>query len=1080
MTLYNRLMLPENLYFAWQKAKRLYQTSDGYYFQGELSEFELNLEQKLAGLRKYFESGRYPAIKLRPLPRPKKMNADQPIDRQYYHVSVEDQVAWIAVVNALGPILDREMPSWSYGNRLYRPAWYETEEKQIPKLEIGPYRHSSGHLYRKFQHSWPLFRRHVSLTARAMANGKALNINKLDENDKLAMASAETEKLRYLKPKYWSTPENQYSGDIYHASIDLKQFFPKINVATLMASLARANPMDEGHNEVRAIISNMLKFKIDNSGYFSELNNVVEPKILKSRVNGLPTGLFVSGFLANIAMHEVDKLVDNELVTNKSIAHFRFVDDHTILARDFDQLCKWIKWYEELLGKHGVGPKINKDKSDPPSLGKWIVATKKDTPTAPRAKKNYDLKRFTAISDTKLDGKNPTKLMTKTLTQVSAIAATDIHILDDEDLQERLKMLEWLLLANISEHEIRPDTRAAFAAGQIVQLVQLLIQEEDELLDTMRSLAYLEANRPKSESTTPDVINNHDESIRQNKLKAEELYNNYRENEKLFLSRNFKLLIESFQKFPGKARLFFRLLQFCRITGFKGLSDLLKCIESFRKNGNVVWTNYYSGLLLQILGQNIIACTKTLTQHGSLRYDQSAALNHIKDLANLDLKSFLDDTNPRQWFHNDARIEFGISMLVAAKTIDNTPGMMKLANSLEKMGRSFAGVSFDTSHEEWVSRTGRSPGIWAFQFETTFDDREKSSEAWKMFSSKFLMSDKNDEKAVRLYPEELSDETWDHFLKPKTPLSRSDSGWILEATNNLENRQYQALSSGKVPFIRAAKSTEIPPDKITLHYWINKTKQLDSFDPRIGEWTALEIIRQLINPIIEELLVNPEIIDHLHPQNVLLPTEWLKGWPDKNIKSRGTWEEWRNFISLKDNQVQMRDTANLIFDYRLEGKQNNGEFNPWNRKIATVGFLLLGLLRQNMQLPRIWNIRGNEKFFKIPYTHWYQTLAISTPTLLLIESCVSSRTAETRTIQLFPDLFGHPEGTGLNDTKFDPPHITNVNDLVNEINKVQSILVNNQISVSLNQPRQLIPFHIRDFATGNPQEELEKEPTNLE
>ncbi|MDE2759582.1 MAG: RNA-directed DNA polymerase, partial [Paracoccaceae bacterium] len=815
-------------------------------------------------------------------------------------------------------------------------------------------------------------------------------------------------------------------------------------------------------------------------------------KILKSRVNGLPTGLFVSGFLANIAMHEVDKLVDTELDTNKSIAHFRFVDDHTILARDFDQLCKWIKWYEELLGKHGVGPKINKDKYDPPSLGKWIVATKKDAPTAPKAKKNYDLKRFTAISDTKLDGKNPTKLMTKTLTQVSAIAATDIHILDDEDLQERLNMLEWLLLANISEHEIRPDTRAAFAAGQIVQMVQLLIREEEQLLDITRKLADLEANRPKPESTTPDVIKKHDVSIHQNKVKAEELYKNYRKNEKIFLRHHFKLLIESFEKFPGKARLFFRLLQYCRITGYDGLSDLLKCIENFRKNKNVVWANYYSGLLLQILGKNIFACTKTLTQRGSLRSDQSAALNHIEDLTNnLELKSFLDDTNPRQWFHNDAIIEFGVSMLVASKAIKNTPSMMKLAKILENMGKSFAGVSSETSHEEWISNTGRSPGVWAFQYETNINEREESSEVWKMFSSKFRMSEKNDEMAVRLYPDELSDEIWDHFLGPQTTLPQNDSGWVLEAINNLENRRLQALSSGKIPFIEAAKSAESPLKYITLQDWVNKTKKLDSFDPRIGEWTALEIIRQLIIPIIEkfsvpleaeEFAVSLEALDHINPHNVLLPLKWLNGWPNKKFEGRGTWEEWRNFI-IKDNinKVQIRDPATLIYDYRFEGKQNNGNYiDPWNRRIAAVGFLLLGLLKQNLQVPRIWNIRGNENIFKIPYTQWYNSLAISTPTLLLIESCISARTAETRAIPQIPDLFGHPVGTNLNDTKFDPPHIAGVNPLLKEIEKAQKILVNNQISVSLNQPRQLIPFHIRDFATGNQQEGIESDPTSLE
>src|SRR3546814_7881522 len=69
------------------------------------------------------------------------------------------------MATVLGPELDRKMPAWSYGNRLYRAAWYEEEspEGKGSQLNIGPYRHSAGHLYRHFKHSWPLYRRHISL-----------------------------------------------------------------------------------------------------------------------------------------------------------------------------------------------------------------------------------------------------------------------------------------------------------------------------------------------------------------------------------------------------------------------------------------------------------------------------------------------------------------------------------------------------------------------------------------------------------------------------------------------------------------------------------------------------------------------------------------------------------------------------------------------------------------------------------------------------------------------------------------------------------------------------------------------------
>ena len=50
-----------------------------------------------------------------------------------------------------------------------------------------------------------------------------------------------------------------------------------------------------------------------------------------------------------------------------------------------------------------------------------------------------------------------------------------------------LSWFEWLLLADIPDREIRPDTRAAFAAGQIAALAPILIREDDGLVEEARA-----------------------------------------------------------------------------------------------------------------------------------------------------------------------------------------------------------------------------------------------------------------------------------------------------------------------------------------------------------------------------------------------------------------------------------------------------------------------------------------------------------------------------------------------------------------------------------------------------------------
>ena len=317
MTAHERLLLPENLNYAWNKAKRLYSMLDGYTFNGELAEFELNLEERLIEIQKQFRRGLWRTKKLRPLPRPKKIENNIPIDRQYYHISVEDQVAWIAVVNALGPSLDQRMPPWSYGNRIYRPAWYEHGEDRQSTLEIGPYRHASGHLYRKFQHSWPLFRRHVALTARAMAQALPSDPEELDQADRLATISAKREGLRYLQDGFWMPKKGSKSKTtLYHASIDLKHFYPSLRTDAVLNGLVCSGSIDD---RMRNLLAGMLTFRLDKSEMPPDTLSRVEPGYDRLQVQGIPTGLFVAGFLSNAAtplsrrFRLIEEIVNNQI-----------------------------------------------------------------------------------------------------------------------------------------------------------------------------------------------------------------------------------------------------------------------------------------------------------------------------------------------------------------------------------------------------------------------------------------------------------------------------------------------------------------------------------------------------------------------------------------------------------------------------------------------------------------------------------------------------------------------------------------------------------------------------------------------
>ena len=141
-------------------------------------------------------------------------------------------------------------------------------------------------------------------------------------------------------------------------------------------------------------------------------------------------------------------------------------------------------------------------------------------------------------------------------------------------------------------------------------------------------------------------------------------------------------------------------------------------------------------------------------------------------------------------------------------------------------------------------------------------------------------------------------------------------------------------------------------------------------------------------------------------------------------------------------------------------------FDGWERRLLSVGRLLLGLLRFDHSSPRLWNIRRNEEVVALPRAQLFRSLAISTPTLVLVEGCLSGRSAETRAIHRIADLFGWKDGMDINDVTFDPPMLLGADELLKAIESAQQVLEDNQLAVAMNQPRQLIPFRLKDFATG--------------
>ena len=769
----------------------------------------------------------------------------------------------------------------------------------------------------------------------------------------------------------------------------------------------------------------MLQFQTDTTDVSDASIENVEPRFKRGRVSGVPTGLFVAGFLTNIAMLPVDSSIDDMVKEARTVAHFRFVDDHVVLAYDFDRLCNWVLSYQETLNTHRVGPEVNTEKYAPESLGRLISIRSKIPPD--------EGVRSQALQETRIDVRKSSVLSTKTLGQVSLIAAIDPITMDDDDLEDVLKRLEWLLLADIPAQELRPYTRAAFAAGRIATLAPLLIPEVEGIVDAARSLS--------SEGTRDD------------RLRFEALESRQQNEEILHLRYHFGLLLRAMQNFPENQRLFGRLHQYCRITGYSGLSRIGAWISGLRSSGFVGWGDYYAGLWSQLLAVGVLQAFRRHGLANGLRSERAAALQHLKDVADLPIREMLVPRDRERWFHRLTRQLLGVVLSTMARAGSSSVGN-GLCARFALLAADCVDVELFDEHDCWHNLTGRDPGVWAnFVESRASSDPVNPSPAWQQFALLLQFGRRFDRRACRRYPAHLSDALWGQLIQSRGAIKQSDSGWLRDAIGEKWSRLHDARTSRNRALNRAARSYNAIGNKwMTLAGWTEfVSEHCSPFDPRGGEWTALEIVRQLV-----ETSFSSELIPHFSPYNVLIRLTWKNKYP-ANEGDLVSWEQWRSYA--KTHTVRLRNPNTSIIDYRYF-PADIPDLNTWDRRLVALGRLLVGILSADHRSPPLWNFRGNEQALSFPFVSISRSVAISTATTLLLESCISPRSAETRTIVRIPMLFGWDAERRLNDADLDAPLLQNKSELLQYIEYSQTILEKHQIAVAGSQPRQLVPFRL--------------------
>ncbi|HXP79411.1 MAG TPA: RNA-directed DNA polymerase [Verrucomicrobiae bacterium] len=986
-----------------------------------------------------FLYGTYQNKPLKLLPQPKMESDGKIAVRQAFWVSVRDQVSWLAYVNVVGSDLDYQMPAWSYGNRLYRSLIVDQPEAE-GKLHVlpGPYRNARGLIYRKFQHSWPLYRRHVLLTVRQMARNKValgeVEQSILDREEELDP----NWRLPYLRSAYWHTERPK----VHWGSFDVEKFYPSLSLE-LVKRIVFARSLT-ARSIGRDLLERLAAFSIDVGGWKASDLSQMQISSNQGSCKFIPTGLSVAGFLANVAMLPVDDWAKGQ-VRRRQVAHFRYVDDHIVLAGRFSILEKWMNDYgdklQELTGCH-----LKMEKTEPEGLRKYLSSSKG---------------RESAVEATSLDTRFPKPFMTQILAKVSDLARLDFELLDHLNQERVLNDLQHLILTEFPHEELPEKTRISFAATLLARFTPRLQVADAELPN-----ALLHENEVGREISR---IRNLLGELRPNSMKYEQERQNLRKlkkelNRVLRLTDNLNetgaqrtqkrtkltlsVLSEAIKSHPEKLRLWQRMLDYVRIAG-EDPGRVFRLANYIGRKNPLGTALLYAKLKQIACAQVFITARQVLSQEAPPRTRELAAdylfrLNRLR----------LDDTSHRgAYYETEATRTLEIAFQAVGDLFrsKSCPGLPR--NVQERLRRELSATS---GHAKSILDGA---DLWwlGSQVGTLYE-----SDLLPVSIQRF---------AERLRPRDITSwRIWD-ILRVRPPASairdlsrtpsmttRADSGWVADIVFPLKRRDAMKLRKARNSEVRqvARLFAARRRSEILLAEWIDWTSASvrNQFDPRISEWTALEILR-LVAARLGKIALDEQLSVASSVYNFVLPRDWttLKGVP--------SWEEWRRILGGGGLGLRRRGVVHdgRVVPEQLTVSRSNLEFAV----VRSLGVILLNLLRRDHRIPiRLVNTGFIGTVQRIAIRH-IQDKPCSSRTMAILEALLMDRTAETL-ILTRRGLIDH----GMHDdTARDVPVIGTIRELQREILHAEKILAGYQITVSAHEPRQLIPLYLGQYTREN-------------
>lgn len=1049
-SLVDRIANVENLILAWRKVEQSFHHGDVWFDEIEISKFKFKMIDHVKRIHQELMNGSYQLKPLLPAPFPKGKDVDGGLQvRQSFLVNVEDQVVWMAVVNVIGPVFEKMMPAWSYGNRLNRMIWKENGE-----WKFGNIRKSSTRTYRKWNQSWPLFRKQLSASIKAMAfanlkEAPALTIEVQQiVNENNSIADNLGLKLPYLAKDYFPTKENKMEGKLYWVGIDLEKFYQYAKLKDIGKAICNYYCDDESFCQ---LIEKLSDFKLDTLDYTADELAMIQLELDKP-FEGLPTGLVVAGFLANVFLLDIDMVIEEKLKVNRNTIHFRYVDDHVFVSLDSVELYKWVKEYDNLIQNKGL--KINFDKIEP----KGLTALFKGEEVSEEEVKEQ-------MANAALDPFYPSPLMTETLQKVSELSGLNLDLLSDQEFDMVFKDLQMLMVADIPEQEIKKNTRVSFACSMLTRMVadwdcdlekvyelrkqwvervdKLVSQNKvtDDQIQSMYQLGFSNGSTDGFDtlteklkglgldfSTIDSLKNELQEGNKKSKSKKEKIY---------------RLLTKAIMEIPDKSKIWVRAFDYCALNLPEKIVDLYKFLAHIEKEDilHSLGCEYLYAMFHLRMAHNIVRAINRLLENNYVSPEQH-------NIDKVFLKS-VSEIIPKQEGHY--LISDSLKILNKAKLLNKA--------FAEQLGMSPLEIDGDFGDEVKYRS-----GLLSFNFWMLWGLELINS---KMPTADLKMKTVFGRYVSRICPEkdfflplicrclmEFQRADFDSITfekKFELPKMFNSFEFFYVVSNLREAKNFGLNFVGYEAFEKKFKTVD-SSNKVTIEKWLSfLSVEADKdtefqLDVRNSELMSTKIALAIAKSAYAKL--GDKLIVIIHPLSISLSVIWENG-KKINICAENSWYSWRDRdVLVEFSKDKLINSSCYYYPASVLGNVLHKE----DAMVYAIGMLFLQLLTKQKVLP--WIVYRPEFGFEWESVlmKLLQTGGISSKNYKIVRSCLSAHNREIL------DMLRNDED--YIPTTFDGTTYMGLADLIKDLEESIVSMKDNLVSVANQEARQLTVINL--------------------